>query len=202
MKNSADNKIWEDFKAGKDETTSIIYDRNVDFLFYYGKKFTQDEGLILDTIHDLFIYLIQKRESLGSTNNIKLYLLKSFRRRLFDELKKQNMTNSLEESDKEPTFVISVEDRLIQEEEELSRQEIELALKQLNTQQREILYYKFNCNLSYDEICEIMSISYDAARQKVSRALQTLKKYLGNKPLILLLLLKLNLNFAAIFTFL
>ncbi|MFV0267448.1 MAG: RNA polymerase sigma factor, partial [Draconibacterium sp.] len=70
-----DYNLWENFKKGKDYAVSEIYDRHVDFLFNYGKKFTADEDIVLDTIQDIFFDLIRNRKNLGSTDNIRLYLL-------------------------------------------------------------------------------------------------------------------------------
>jgi RNA polymerase sigma factor (sigma-70 family) len=101
-----------------------------------------------------------------------LYLLKAFRRRLLKEIKKGKKHFQLEESSQsEMEIIFSIEEELIDEEERLEReQRILKALKELNPRLREVLYYKFNCGYDYDQICEIMSISYDSARQMASRS--------------------------------
>ncbi|MFV0505348.1 MAG: RNA polymerase sigma factor [Bacteroidales bacterium] len=189
--NNTDKEIWDNFRDGDSNATSLIYHHNVDFLFLYGKRFTSDESLVLDVIHDLFVYIIQKRDSLGDTEDIRMYLLKAFRRRLFAEIKQQNRNNATcPDSKIEPDFAPTVEERLISKENlSETERELKLGMEKLSAQQREILYYRFNCDLDYSQICEIMSISYDTARQNVSRAIQTLKKYLNNKTLLLLLML-------------
>lgn len=176
-----DRCIWEHFKNEEDEAISYIYHQNIDFLFYYGKKVTDDEQLILDTIQDLFYYLISNRKSLGKTDNIRFYLTTAFRRRLFKELKNKKKELLLEEEAQlSPEITFSIEEDIIRNEDQETKSEmIKKGMKKLNTTQREILYYKFNCNFNYDQICEIMSISYDSARQLVSRAIQSLKKFLS-----------------------
>lgn len=188
MKLNSDKKVWEEFKNEKDDALSYIYYQNIDFLFFYGKKFTTDEELILDQIQDLFFYLIKKRKTLGDTENIRMYLLKSFRRRLFKELKKQIKLQELKNAYQlESDIVFSIEEDLISVEEQSKKNiELKLGMQRLNAQQREVLYYKFTCGLDYNQICEIMSISYDSARQTVSRSIQSLKKYLSEKGVILM----------------
>ena len=188
MNNYSDHIIWKEFKDGKEHTLSFIYHQNVDFLFFYGKKFTTDEALILDVIQDLFFYLIQKRKSLGDAENIRMYLLKSFRRSLFVEIKKKKKFKNFDSINIEPEIVFSVEDNLMAVEE-LSEKEQELkrVMQILTPQQREILYYKFTCNFDYNQICELMSISYDSARQLVSRSIQSLKKYITLKAILFLI---------------
>ncbi len=188
MNNYSDHIIWKEFKDGKEDALSFIYHQNIDFLFFYGKKFTTDEALILDVIQDLFFYIIQKRKSLGDAENIRMYLLKSFRRSLFNEIKKKEKFQNFEGSNIEPEIVFSVEENLITTEE-ISEKNLELkrVMDMLTPQQREILYYKFNCNFDYNQICEIMSISYDSARQIVSRSIQNLKTYFTLKMILLLI---------------
>lgn len=161
MKQNSDIKIWEEFKNEKDYALSYIYHQNIDFLFFYGKKFTTDEELVLDVIQDLFYYLIRKRKTLGGTENIRMYLLKSFRRRFFDELKKTDIRRDLKNKYQlEPEIVFSIEEDIIAKEEQSEKnEEIRCGMQKLNARQREILYYKFTCGLDYNQICEIMSVS-------------------------------------------
>lgn len=188
-----DYNLWEDFKKGKEHALSEVYHHHVDFLFNYGKKITADEDIVLDTIQDIFFDLIRNRRSLGSTDNIRLYLLKTFRRKLIRTLEKEKklgpISSNIEESRPEITF--SIEEQIIRNEESAQKTKlIAEALKLLNPRQREILYYKFTCGFDYPEICELMSISYDTARQLVSRTIQTLKKSLPSKiaPLLFIFL--------------
>lgn len=178
--------IWEDFKNEQEYALSYMYEQNIDFLYFYGKKFSEDKDLILDTIHDLFCYLIQTRKKLGETNNIRIYLITAFRRRLLKEIKnkkKQNLAGDnfqLEADD----FIFSTEEDLIRNEEDSKRiKTVQQGMNELNAKQREILYYKFTCEFDYDQICSIMSISYDAARQLTSRAINLLRKYMENNNL-------------------
>mgnify|MGYP000751861432 CR=1 FL=1 len=180
--------IWDNFRKEDNSALSYIYHQNVDFLFFYGKKFTIDEDLILDTIQDLFFDLIRKRKTLGETENVRLYLLKSFRRRLFKELEKNKKQSNLNEKFQPvPQIVFSIEDELIDEEIKTEKaQELKKGLQNLNSRQREVLYYKFNCGFDYNQICDVMSISYDSARQMVSRSISILKKHLKGKGFVFL----------------
>lgn len=188
MINNSDHIIWKEFKEGKEDALSFIYHQNVDFLFFYGKKFTADEAMILDVIQDLFFYLIQKRKSLGDTENIRMYLLKAFRRSLFDAIKKKEKFLNFDNSNFEPEIVFSVEENLVAEEELSEKnRELKRVMQLLTPQQREILYYKFTCNFDYNQICELMAISYDSARQLVSRSVQSLKKYMTIKAILFLI---------------
>ena len=180
VKNS-DKNIWEDFKNGKDYALEHIYSQHVQLLFSYGKKFSNDHGLIKDTIQDLFFDLIRTRKKLGKTDNIKYYLITSFRRKLIRHMNKQKCSfQTQREKFPESGIVDSAEQNLIDKEELTYREElVQKTLKELSPCQREILFYRFTCDLEYDQVCEIMELKYDTARKMVYRALQTLKGQLG-----------------------
>ena len=78
---NSDTFLWNDFIKGNDNAFRLIYNNHVQSLFKYGCKFTRDEALVKDCIHDVFIDLSKYRSGLGPTNNIKLYLFKSLKRK-------------------------------------------------------------------------------------------------------------------------
>lgn len=191
MKPIDDFKTWSDFKQGQNKALALIYHQNVDFLFSYGRKLTTDELLILDTIHDLFCYIIEKKSSLGNPQNIRMYLLKAFRRRLFIALNKNNKLSNIEETHHEINIVFSIEEDIIQNDKLSSRtRQIKKALKKLNPRQREILFYKFDCEFDYQSICELMDISYSSARKIISRSISILREHLRGTNMYLILILR------------
>jgi len=188
-------KIWEDFQKGKDAALSKIYHDHVDFLYNYGKKFAKDENVVLDAIHDVFFELIKKRTRLGVTSNIRLYLLTALRRkllRLLEQNRKRGIVDT-ELNETMPEITFSIEEQIIEKEETQQKAELlKKAIKELNNQQKEILYYKYTCGFDYSEICEIMSVSYVTARQLVSRTIKQLKTSLPSGVLAFFIICLLN----------
>ena len=86
---TTDEQIWDDFRKGKSYALSHIYYQHVQFLFRCGKKFCKDDELVKDTIQDLFFDLIRTRKNLGKTDNIRFYLMASFRRKLGKAMKRK-----------------------------------------------------------------------------------------------------------------
>lgn len=185
-----DKYIWEEFKNGEEYALSYIYHQNIDFLFFFGKKITKDEELILDIIQDLFYELIRSKQNLGETDNIRLYLLKSFRRKLIKVLQ-QKQKQEERKYEIQPNIIFSAEEDWISTEENSRKRELIIqGIKELNLKQREVLYYKFTCGFDYKQISEIMAVTNESARQLSSRAIQTLKKYLLENGLILLTIIR------------
>ena len=184
-----DKKIWDDFRKGENYALSHIYFQHVQMLFRYGKKFSQDDELIKDTIQDLFYDLIRTRKNLGETDNICFYLMASFRRKLSKSVKRKIPLEYSNNNELISDIVYSAEHDLIDKEELTQREQaVKKALAELSPKQREILYYKFTCNFDYDQICEIMKLQYDSARKQVSRALKVMKKILSGSDLFLFFL--------------
>ena len=178
---SDDSKLWEDFKNDKEYALSQIYHLNIKALLCYGKKFTSDTDIIKDACQDLFFDLIRTRKSLGSTDNIRFYLFKSLKRRIFSELVSASKRfDKVDYKDiKGNEYLFSFEEEQIKMENGIQNEElVQKAFKKISPKQHEILYYRFNCDFEYEQICEIMSMKYDSARKMVFRALKSIKAHL------------------------
>ena len=169
--------MWQRFKEGDKNSLKIIYEEHIDALFLFGKKLCSDEELVLDYIHDLFVYVWENREKLGEPVVIRAYLLKSLRNRIIDDFRKSKKINI------SPDISLVKDTELSKEEEwvafETSAQINEKlggAIKLLTDRQREIIYLKFNQNLSYEEIGDILGINYQSVRNLAHRAISELRK--------------------------
>jgi RNA polymerase sigma factor (sigma-70 family) len=179
-----DHQIWTSFKKGEEWAVSFIYSEYAEKLYQYGLKFTSEISTIEDALQDLFAELIKKRKRLGYTDNILLYLLKSFKRKLLRKL--QSEKRFFRDSEMESYYFEvcwSVEHELILEE--LSQQKARLllkALKELTPRQKEAIYLRFTKEMDYNAIAEMMDISIEGARNLISKAISTIKrKYIHEK---------------------
>lgn len=189
-----DVKLWDDFRANKEYALSQIYINNIELLFSYGRKYTNDEELLKDTIQELFFDLIRTREHLGGTDNIRFYLFKSFKRKLLRELDSRKKLTSLEDSNLEDDITgndlvrvnhANIEEDLINNEISSHKKELILkALDKLSPRLQEILFYRYTCDFKYDQICDIMLIEYDSARKLMFRAIKSLKEYVRESDYI------------------
>lgn len=180
----SDKKVWNDFRKGHNNALSQIYFQNVQSLFQYGQKFTDNRELIKDAIQGLFFDLIRTRKNLGETDNISFYLMASLRRKLYKSLKSEKLTVDYSEGlEYTASSSDSVESNFITKEESSQQQRrIDNALAQISPRQREIINYRYNYNYNYDKICLLMNLEYDSARKLLYRALKAMRKIL-DKPL-------------------
>ena len=184
--------LWDLFRKGDAQAFNYIYVKYFPILFNYGHQFTQDRELVKDVIQDLFIYLKEKRKTLGYTTSIKFYLFKAYRRRISRYLRKNKY--SWENANLQYVgfeVALSQESNMINSaiNEEI-KQKLEQAFDALTVRQKEIIIYYFYEDFSYEEITAIMGFSkIQYARVLVSRSIAKLRKELGKLRIISILLL-------------
>jgi len=185
-----DYYLWKNFKEGNDDSFYKLYDEYSDMLYCYGMHFSKDKESIKDCIHDLFIDLYKYRDKLSLTDNIQFYLVRSLRRKIHQARIKsisliyESVIISPEDK-QEPTF----EDKIIDSEiEDENNCLLRKALNTLTDRQREALSLKFEQNLTYPEIAEMLEISVESVRTSIYRALKILRKSIENDKISIQLL--------------
>lgn len=113
----------------------------------------------------------------------------ALKRQLFNALRKEVDYDSISEA--APVFSIeyTVEDRMIEKEQDISKSEkIREMLKTLNPHQKEIIYYRFEEGLSYEEIAILMDMKAQSAQNIVQRSLKKLRETFSPEDFFLFLL--------------
>jgi RNA polymerase sigma factor (sigma-70 family) len=188
---SGEQSLWDGIRNSHVNSLEALYLKYNEELYSYGKKFTSDEHLVEDAVQETFIALWKYRQSLTVTTGFNYYLLKSFRNLLFRLIKERANTTYSEE---QPDFHLEIgfDHQLIASEDQtLLSQKIQEALSQLTSRQREIIYFRFFENRSFEEIADIMNMQVRATYKLTARALAALKDIMeGTSTLLLLTLLR------------
>lgn len=189
MKNRVINDLWHRFKSNDDNALSEIYNHYVHQLYSYGLKLHCDESLVKDCIQEVFIQLINKRERLVISDHTSIYLFKSLRNKLFEELRTKNrrtdivkaisLVDSAHEINAEQSIVLS-------EEENFRTTTMNKALSKLSDYQREAIFLKYSQGLEYEKIAELLGIDTSSARTLIYRALKKVKEVINSKTLLVL----------------
>lgn len=172
------SEAWEMFVLeGSDKAFSVIYFNHYDLLYSIGLKYTSDVHVIEDSIQNIFTYLLKSRNKLRQVTNVRGYILKSFRNQLFLDLKKQkrlSLPDQLLEDNFE--YFNSIEQSIFEQEEHSELQKmLKTSLSKLSRKQQEIMYLRFDCDLSYEEISNILEISVDSCYKSIYRSIKTIK---------------------------
>jgi RNA polymerase sigma factor (sigma-70 family) len=174
-----EGNAWIMFKDGDDQVFSAIYSEYARNLYHYGLKFTNNRTIIEDSIQDLFLDLFKNRKTIGPTDNILRYLMKSFRRKLFRLLNREKRYDLRNENEDYAFDVMySVEHEMILQENMDEKTLLFLkGLEELTPRQKEAIYLKFTNGLEYEEVCEIMDMNLESCRNLIYRAVKALREH-------------------------
>ncbi len=172
----SDKSLWYRFLSGDDDAYTTIYEMNIQSMYGYGMHYTSDCELLKDCIHDVFTSLFQNRRNLQPVKNIKIYLFVSLKNRLFNAYKQMRDYVTLENDELNFSVELSAEEILLKNEEyHLIREKVNQMLNSLTSKQKEVIYYRFKENLSYDEISELMNMNPQSVQNLLQRTLKKLR---------------------------
>ena len=176
----SDRELWDRFCSGDEGSFVTIYQTHVNHLFHFGCQFCEDRELVKDLLQDFFIYLRTNRRGFGSTDSIKFYLLKSFRRKIMAALKRQRKGTADRQRFMLDQFTVelSCEAKFIQQQLETDMiRDLNRAIASLDSREREAIYYFYYQGLGYEQIAEIFEFSYvSSARRLIYKSLARLRK--------------------------
>jgi len=175
-----DSELWSRFKKGDTNSYEQIVHSHYDFLYNYGLSLHHDGQIIKDCIQELFIKIWISREQLNDVSSIKYYLLKSFRRLVINSIVQERKVKSniqthinenlvdFETSQEEKMISVSIDEENIKKLAE--------AIDDLTQRHREAIHLRYYQDMDYQQIVEIMGISYQSVRNTISQAIKALKK--------------------------
>lgn len=185
VKNNNDiQSLWGSFLSGNDKAFAGLYHAFVHDLLSYGKKLCGDTNLVNDALQEIFLDLYLKRNK-TQISSPKAYLFTALKNTI---LKKQiqNRKFSSKEIDfstmSEFNIEYSFQDQIINAE--ISKEKsalLQQAIVTLSPGQKEIIYLKFEQELEYSEIAQLMNITIESARKQLYRALVSLREVIDNE---------------------
>ncbi|MEQ9289110.1 MAG: sigma-70 family RNA polymerase sigma factor [Cyclobacteriaceae bacterium] len=194
----SDAEVWQKLKGDDKTALEYIYNQNIEVLYRYGHKFSNDRGLIEDCIQEVFLTLWERRFVIGDTDAIKPYILTALRRRMIRATSKNHIridrNFEIEEYDFHMEY--NPEEKLIMTQDDEGKiKRLSDELNKLTIKQQEVVYLRYHCELNYEEIAGIMAISYQSARNLMFKTLKLLRKQFLQLLLIFGLLAQDSLDF-------
>ena len=179
-----DTFLWNSFRNGDDHALSIIYKTHVQALFQYGSKLSPDKDFVMDCIHDLFVDMMHHRSTIGDTDNIRFYLIKSLKHKILRSLERHSKMNPVNEY----SFLLDATfDEQLPERETNRHQRLRLrnAINKLPERQKEVIYLRYIMGFQNEEISQVMGISYQAVRNTLYKAIENLRKNISKEDMII-----------------
>ena len=130
------------------------------YLFGYAKSIVVSDALAEEIVHEAFLILLAEQDNLQHHSNILAWLVTVVRNQSFNELRerKTHVTVSLDEVPPiaaEPQEMVSFQDSLP---------------KDLKPADRQLLTWRYEERMDYEEIAKRLGRSYDATRAQMYRA--------------------------------
>jgi RNA polymerase sigma factor (sigma-70 family) len=146
-------------------------------LFRYGIRFTADIENTKDIVNQFFLHAWEHREKFIAAENIKAYLLVSFKRFLINDLRKSFPFKSIADYPEEP-MEHSYEDYIISfQENEALKKALYESIQLLPPRMKELLMLRFYDNMSYEDIAEKNSLNIKTVYNKIHLALKKLRSF-------------------------
>ena len=162
----------------KNEQIGTVYDEMYFILFEFGCRLTDDHGLVEDSIHDLFEYLIIK-DDFSDILNWGVYLIRALKRILSKKIKRQKKHELIDEIQYQYQFERSDEDIMIEKEVKKSvKAKVRKAIESLDERHKKVIVLRFFKELSYDEIGNLLELKPKTVREYVYNAYKQLRKTL------------------------
>ena len=172
-----DEELVRLLKEGSEQAFEELYIRYYDPLYYYCKKFLNDEAAAEDIVQDIFMYLWETHDTLNITSSFSGYIYASAHNRVLKTIRQfdvhmryaQNILMNTNESTNE------TEDTIIDNDYASLLNEF---TERLTPKQKEVFCLSRIEGLSYKEISDRLQISIPAVQKHASIVLEKIKEYL------------------------
>lgn len=173
-----DEKLWQGLQLGDREMFLALYKKYYHTLLFIGLKEMKDAQLVKDAIHQLFLYLWEKRETIDNARDIKSYLVTSLIRKIITDWKRSKRTGELQvvwsnNSDEVP---LNPEEKLIvKDHTSYLNMILSSKIKELPSRQKELIELRFYEGLNYEEIVTRTGLSHRTVYNKIYEGIKKLK---------------------------
>lgn len=181
------------FKEGQPRAFTYVFDHYYHALRFFANRLIQDTPAAEDIAQETFIKLWEKHTGFHSPEAIKAFLYIATRNACFNFIKRAQSSaknhklwsNAWDESD---DFILNHLTRA-----EVIR-EIYIILEMLPPECRKVMRYYFIEGKENHEIAQLLNISIHTVKNQKARAIYLIRKKLGQRALIILMLFLLELR--------
>lgn len=166
-----DDQTLRKFIKGDESSFTLLYNEHIDSLLSYGVGLGVEKDLLQDAIQEIFIKLYVNPKLLIGVQNVRLYLFRALRNKIYDHSRGDSKVTSLDD-DANFNIRVSLSDESTEDEERMEfESKVESLLSRLTNRQREAIYLRYIDEMEYEDIAQLMGISPHAVRKLVSRAM-------------------------------
>ncbi|MCK0147198.1 RNA polymerase sigma-70 factor [Arenibacter sp. F26102] len=179
--------ILDSLKKGDERAYKHIYNMYYANLVVYCYNLTKDQDRAEDIVQQTLVKIWIKRDTLDIRSSLKNYLYRSVYNTFLKEYRKLKQ-EEVALADLKNTILMD----LVETDETVLEERLKLlesAIDQLPKKNREVFLLSKKSGYRHKEIASQLDISEKAVEKHISRATQSIKKWLNDKKTILLLVL-------------
>ncbi len=186
--NLSESEILEGLKLGKDPVLAHVYNLYVEDLFRFGFQYTPSEEIIADSIHDVFLVLITKKQLLENIQSLKAYLFTALSRQIIHSLKRRKLLDQKVAEMEAFKISFQVESRMITEEIHQERLlKVKDAITKLSKKQRQAILLYYSDGFTHQEIAMIMGFRHtNSAAKLIARGIREIRKYVTSTTILVM----------------
>lgn len=155
------------YLAGDKEALGILYERLHGPLYSFLFRFTREEQLSVDIVHDTFEILQSKKLHFdASIGTVKAFVFQVAYRRMLNKLNRRKKWQSL------LPFLVPTPKKSLPNEEALV---IQQAVSNLPEKQRAVILLAYYADLPQEEIAQILDIPLGTVKSRLHNAIKALK---------------------------
>ncbi len=165
------NEEWMTaYQQGNREAFGILYERMYEALYSFLFRYTREEQLSMDIVHDTFEVLQKTHSNFDSSKGtVKSYIFQISYRLLLNKLNRRKKWRTL------LPFLIPVNTASFSAEEKLT---IQQAIAILPEKQRAVILLAYYHDLPQEEIAQVLSIPVGTVKSRMHAAMKSLKEQL------------------------
>lgn len=173
-----DRPLMERLRAGDAQAFETLYRALAPTLCVFVRRFVQSEAIAEDVVHDLFLALWQRRETLDVRGPLTTYLHSAARNRALNHLKHERIVTRWAESPQPDAEELqpSVDDGLVEAELSLAVQD---AVARLPDRPRLVFTMSRHQRMTHRQIAESLGVSIKTVEAHMGRALQLMRQSLA-----------------------
>ena len=165
------NEEWMiDFQNGEKEGFAVLYERLHEPLYAFLFRYTKEQQLSVDLVHDAFETLQKKKHDFDrEKGTVKSYLFQIAYRILLNKLNRRKRWRTI------LPFLVPTQVQLISPDEKMA---IQQAIANLPEKQRAVILLAYYEDLPQEEIAQILSIPVGTVKSRLHNGIKSLKEAL------------------------
>ncbi|MEK4129527.1 RNA polymerase sigma factor [Solibacillus sp. FSL W8-0474] len=160
-------ELMQQVQTGNIEALGVLYERLHEPLYCFLFRYTKEEQISIDTVHDAFEILQKKHQQYNSSlGTVKSFLFQIAYRHLINKLNRRKRLQKL------LPFLVPLPKKALHTDDKLM---IQQAIAKLPDKQRAVILLAYYEDLPLEEISLILSIPTGTVKSRLHKAIQVLK---------------------------